>query len=143
MVTNYFIYIMHIIHIPMTSNTYMVTRHVCVKTNMTHPNWHDMSCTTMLLFVKYEKTWCEDIVVWTLSYMDNIYCMSVLLEELKHDVHLEITKGLRELSQEINEILHCKVNYKHMPLGNLHSTSNKGMFVFSYTSRVISLGFSN
>jgi hypothetical protein len=55
--------------------------------------------------------------------MDNIYCMSVLLEELKHDVPLEITKGLRELCQEINEILHCKVNYKHMPLCYLHSTN--------------------
>jgi hypothetical protein len=75
--------------------------------------------------------------------MNNIYCMSVLLEELKRDVHLEITKGLRELSQEINEILHCKVNYKHMPLCYLHSTSNKDMFVFSYISRVISLGFSS
>jgi len=69
--------------------------------------------------------------------------MNVLLEELKHDVPLEIIKGVRELFQEINEILHCKVNYKHMSLCYLHSTSNKDMFVFSYTSRVISLGFSS
>ncbi len=67
--------------------------------------------------------------------------MNMLLEELKHDVPLEIIKGLRELSQEINEILHCKVNYKHMYLCYLHSTSNKDMSVFSYTSRVINLGF--